>query len=590
MPESMADDSQHPTERTASDAPLIGQATGVPSAGTIDSGHDDPIGRPGLHHWRESTITRPGLDDRGNVFFAAIEMTRMPMILTDPNQDDNPIAFANKAFLDLTGYEEAEVLGRNCRFLQGSQTDRGAVAELREAIEARQSIALELLNYRRDGSPFWNAVFIGPVYDVEGNLLYFFASQLDVTRRRNVEQSYRQAQKMESIGQLTAGLAHDFNNLLQVVNGNLDLLSAVTDSDKAKRYVAAAQSAAERGAKLTRQLLAFARKTRLEPRAIDLSHLVTEFSEVIESSVSKYVDLHLSLRRGLPHVVVDPDQLEMALLNIVNNARDAMPNGGEVTIGTRRLSLTPETARELAPGDYVVLEVKDEGTGMPPEVLERAVEPFFTTKGVGQGTGLGLAMASGFLRQSGGRLDIESEDGRGTSVMMIFPVARPTEESGTSDASVDALNAAPAQPRGYVEHVLIVEDNDEVLAVASEILTSAGYRVTTAISGEQGLKTFDKVHPDNHIDLLFTDLVMPGGMNGLMLADAVMERDPSVSVLLTTGYNEELVVNGPRKRATDVLSKPYRRTELLDRVRQALNRRGSGGPRRTPSDFGAAQA
>ncbi len=589
MRDFMADDSERAPQRTASDAPLIGQATGVPSAGTIDSGHDDPIGRPGLHHWRESTITRPGLDDRGNVFFAAIEMTRMPMILTDPNQDDNPIAFANKAFLDLTGYEESEVLGRNCRFLQGAQTDRAAVAELRDAVKAHDSIALELLNYRRDGSPFWNAVFIGPVYDVEGNLLYFFASQLDVTRRRNVEQSYRQAQKMESIGQLTAGLAHDFNNLLQVVNGNLDLLSAVTDSDKARRYVAAAQSAAERGAKLTRQLLAFARKTRLEPRAIDLSHLVTEFGDVIESSINKRVDLHLSLRRGLPHVVVDPDQLEMALLNIVNNARDAMPNGGEVTIGTRRLTLTDDTARELAPGDYVVLEVKDQGTGMPAEVLERATEPFFTTKGVGQGTGLGLAMASGFLRQSGGRLDIESEPERGTTVMMVFPVARPSEEAAP-DTGVAPSEAAPSQPRGYVEHILIVEDNDEVLAVASEILVSAGYRVTTANSGEQGLKTFEKVHPGNRIDLLFTDLVMPGGMNGLMLADAVMEHDPTVSVLLTTGYNEELVVNGPRKRATDVLSKPYRRTELLDRVRQALNRRGSGGPRRTPSDFGAAQA
>ncbi|MGP7796559.1 histidine kinase famiy protein [Sphingomonas sp. CLY1604] len=574
----------------AQDVDPTGQAAGVPAAGTIDSGHDDPIGRPGLHHWRESTITRPGLDDRGSVFFAAIEMTRMPMILTDPNQDDNPIAFANKAFFDLTGYEEHEVLGRNCRFLQGAQTDRNAVAELREAVEQRQSIALELLNYRRDGSPFWNAVFIGPVYDVNGKLLYFFASQLDVTRRRNTEQSFRQAQKMESIGQLTAGLAHDFNNLLQVVNGNLDLLSAVTESERAKRYVAAAQSAAERGAKLTRQLLAFARKTRLEPRPIDLSHLITEFGDVMESSVSKRVELHLSLRRGLSHVVVDPDQLEMALLNIVNNARDAMPDGGVVTIATLPMQLGEDNAGELAPGSYVMLEVRDEGVGMPAEVLERATEPFFTTKGVGQGTGLGLAMATGFVRQSGGRLDIESEAGRGTTVRMIFPTARATLAATAEEQESGPVVAAPELPNDYAEHVLIVEDNEEVLAIASEILTSAGYRVTTAISGEQGLKTFEKVHADDHVDLLFTDLVMPGGMNGLMLADAVIERDPSVSVLLTTGYNEELVVNGPRKRATDVLSKPYRRTELLDRVRQALNRRGSGGPRRQRSDFGAAEA
>lgn len=564
------------------------EAGGVPARGTIDSGHDDPIGRPGLHHWRESTITRPGLDDRGSVFFAAIEMTRMPMVLTDPNLDDNPIVFANKAFLDLTGYEENEVVGRNCRFLQGAQTDRGAVAELRDAIEAHQSIALELLNYRRDGTPFWNAVFIGPVYDTGGTLLYFFASQLDVTRRRNTEQSYRQAQKMESIGQLTAGLAHDFNNLLQVVNGNLDLLAAVTESERAKRYVAAAQSAAERGAKLTRQLLAFARKTRLEPRPVDLSHLVTEFGDVIESSVNKRVELHFSLRRSLAHVVVDPDQLEMALLNIVNNARDAMPQGGVVTIATLPLRLD-DSSRDLEPGSYVMLEVRDEGTGMPPEVLERAVEPFFTTKGVGQGTGLGLAMASGFVRQSGGRLEIDSDPGHGTTVRMIFPIARDSLAEA-EDEPVESTAVAPTPPSGYADHVLVVDDNEEVLSLASEILTSAGYRVTTAISGEDGLKAFERVHADNHVDLLFTDLVMPGGMNGLMLADAVIERDPTVSVLLTTGYNEELVVNGPRKRATDVLSKPYRRSELLDRVRQALNRRGSGGPRRQRSDFGAAEA
>ncbi|QIK79878.1 response regulator [Sphingomonas piscis] len=548
----------------------------------------EPLGRPGLHHWRESTITNADLNDRGGVFFAAIEMTRMPMILTDPNLPDNPIVFCNKAFLDLTGYEEGEVLGRNCRFLQGAQTDRGQVAELREAIARNGSIALEILNYRRDGSPFWNAVFIGPVYDTDGKLLYFFASQLDVTRRRNTEQSFRQAQKMESIGQLTAGLAHDFNNLLQVVNGNLELISTAKDPDRLARYVASAQSAAERGAKLTRQLLAFARKTRLEPRPTDLSHLVTDFSEMLESTLNKQADLHLSLRRGLPHVTVDPDQLEMALLNIVNNARDAMPNGGLITVSTSLLKLNGNAeAFDLEPGDYIVLEVADEGEGMDADVLERATEPFFTTKGVGQGTGLGLAMASGFLRQSGGRLDIQSKKGEGTSVRMIFPITGPATIEGKSEPK-DKVEGTRGQ--SGTEHVLVVEDHDEVLSLAREILESAGYKVSTAISGEAALRLFEEIHPQDPVHLLFTDLVMPGGMNGLALVDAVCERDPSVSILMTTGYNEELVVNGPRKRATDVLSKPYRRSELLDRVRQALNRHGEDGPRRNPSDFGAAQA
>ncbi|WP_242122097.1 PAS domain-containing protein [Sphingomonas lacusdianchii] len=571
------------------DVDPTGLAAGQPAEGAMDMGGNEPIERPGLHHWRESTITDPDLNDRGGVFFAAIEMTRMPMILTDPNQPDNPITFANKAFLDLTGYEEDEVLGRNCRFLQGAQTDRHAVAELRDAVEAHQAIALELLNYRRDGTPFWNAVFIGPVYDTEGTLRYFFASQLDVTRRRNTEQSYRQAQKMETIGQLTAGLAHDFNNLLQVVNGNLELVAAATDPERIKKYVTAAQSAAERGAKLTRQLLAFARKTRLEPRALDLAQLVSEFSELIESSVNKQVDIHLSLRRGLPYVVVDPDQLEMAILNIVNNARDAMPDGGLVTISTLPLHLdaSPEDGEGLPEGDYVALEIQDQGQGMSSDVAARATEPFFTTKGVGKGTGLGLAMASGFVRQSGGRLLIDTQPGHGTRIRMLFPVMQ--AEYPAPPVAHTHRPAVAALEEGESPHILVVEDNDEVLTIARDILEGAGYTVSTAISGDEAIRLFDELHATNRIDLLFTDLVMPGGMNGLVLADTIMGRDASVSVLMTTGYNEELVINGPRARGTDVIGKPYRRSDLLDRVSQALNRRGEDGPRRRRSQFGAVQ-
>ncbi len=584
----MSDSVQPSDPNRHDDVDPTGLAAGRPAQGTMDVGAREPLERPGLHHWRESTITDPDLQDRGGVFFAAIEMTRMPMLLTDPNKDDNPIVFANKAFLDLTGYEEDEVLGRNCRFLQGAQTDRHAVEEMREAVRTRSSVALELLNYRRDGSPFWNAVFIGPVYDTQGTLQYFFASQLDVTRRRNSEQSYRQAQKMESIGQLTAGLAHDFNNLLQVVNGNLELVSHTRDMERVRRYVATAQSAAERGAKLTRQLLAFARKTRLEPRPLDLTKLVSDLGELIESSVSKQVDVHMSLRRGLQHVVLDADQLEMAVLNIVNNARDAMPDGGVVTISTMARHLNGDAAaHDLPPGDYVVLQIEDEGEGMSPEVAERAAEPFFTTKSTGKGTGLGLAMATGFVRQSGGRLEIESRPGAGTVVRMLFPAM---QAGGKQAAQAPAPHVTDVADRSGTQHVLVVEDNDEVLAIAREILESSGYRVSTAISGEEGLTFFDATHGDDRIDLLFTDLVMPGGMNGLMLADAVAERDDSVSVLMTTGYNEELVVGGPRARATDVLSKPYRRSELLDRVRLALNRRGESGQRRSRSDFGAVQA
>lgn len=548
-----------------------GQSTGTPAEGSMDVGAREPIETSGIHHWQEATITEPGLDARGNVFFAAIEMTRMPMVITDPHQDDNPIVFANNAFLDLTLYEKEEVVGRNCRFLQGAQTDRGEVAKLREAIEAEDSIALELLNYKRDGTPFWNAVFIGPIHDASGKLLYFFASQIDVTRRRESEKTLLQTQKMEAVGQLTAGLAHDFNNLLQVVNGNLELAAARVQDDRVSRYIQSARTAAEKGAKLTGQLLAFARKSRLDPRPVDVNATIHGFCDVLESSLGKQTELQLTLRRGLPRAVLDPEQFEMAVLNIAINARDAMPNGGLIEIVTSKLLLDGDaSSRELSPGEYVVVEVRDQGQGMPPHVAERATEPFFTTKGQGKGTGLGLAMASGFVQQSRGRLEIDSKAGEGTTVRMLFPSAT----DGDPDKPVTALPPVSAQADGdrAGAHILVVEDSTEVLALAREILEGVGYRVSTAETGEAALELFESL-PAGALDLLFTDLIMPGGINGIVLAGEIARRAPDLPVLMTTGYNEELVAEGPMRAGLDVLGKPYRRSDLLDRVRQALNRR-----------------
>ncbi len=566
-----------------------GQSSGIPAGDALTERESEPTAGRARRHWRESVITKPGLDDRSDVFFAAIEMTRMPMILTDPNQDDNPIAFANKAFLDLTGYEESEILGRNCRFLQGAQTDRAQVTELREAIARRESIALEILNYKRDGSPFWNAVFIGPVYDTEGKLLYFFASQLDVSRRRESEQAFQQAQKMEAIGQLTAGLAHDFNNLLQVINGNLELLSARAEDERQLAYLARARGAAERGAKLTGQLLAFARKTRLAPVPVDVGACITNFVDMLESSLGRAVELHLSLRRGLPAAVVDVEQLEMAILNIALNARDAMPSGGLLTIATGKLHLNGDAAaRQLPPGDYVTIELTDEGEGMAPHVAERAVEPFFTTKATGKGTGLGLAMASGFVQQSRGRLEIDSIVGKGTTVRMLFPIATADERAAGVHAPTHVAAHEKSRPVTGA-HILVVEDSPDVLTLAHDNLVDAGYRVTTAESGDLGLKAFERLRESDPVDLLFTDLVMPGSMNGIRLAEAVAAIDPDLPVLMTTGYNEELVADGPHRLGHDVLGKPYRKAELLDRVAQALANRRSGTERRNASEFGAAQ-
>lgn len=557
------------------------EATGVPANGMNDESSYSPTGGLGVSHWKQSTITQPGLGERGTVFFAALQMTRMPMILTDPQQPDNPIVFANKAFLDLTQYEEEEVLGRNCRFLQGSDTDRQTVRELREAVRGETAISLEILNYRRDGSPFWNAVFVAPVYDESGKLIHFFASQLDVTRRRSSEQAYRQAQKMEAIGQLTAGLAHDFNNLLQVVSGNIEIAQSGATDERQRRVLDNAGRAAERGSKLTRQLLAFARKTRLEPRSVSVNDLINEFGDLLDNMVGGSVRLVTALERRLPMIRIDPAHLEMALLNILINARDAMPKGGTVTIGTQLITLNGDAAAlGLPPGDYVVLSVRDQGIGMPAEVISRATEPFFTTKGKEHGTGLGLAMAHGFVQQSLGRLEIESVEGQGTEIRMLFPVS-----------SADEQERPRVQPRhngdlpGGDEAILLVEDSEDVRALAADHLASLGYEVLATSSGEEALKLLET---GRAIDLLFTDIVMPGGMSGLELIKALADRGSRIPVLATTGYNEDLVADIPRGTSLDVIGKPYRRHELADRVRTAIDRAGSGA-RSTPSDFGTAE-
>lgn len=474
-----------------------GQSAGIPAAGEHDRSAYNPLGNPGIRHWQTGIISRPGLEERGSVFFAAVEMTRMPMVETDPNKPDNPIVFVNRAFLDLSGYAEEEVLGRNCRMLQGKDTGPGTVDEVRVAVREHRAVAVDILNYKADGTPFWNALFIGPIFDEQGKLLYFFASQLDITRRRTSEQSFRQAQKMEAIGQLTAGLAHDFNNLLQVVSGNLELaLQRVGTDNTLRRIIENAERATQQGAKLTQQLLTFARKQRLEPKRINLNSLVVEFSEMLVRTLGERVDFRLDLKPGLPSCTLDPVHMEMALLNVLINARDAMPAGGKVTVATATLQDQDKVAgHHLPQGSYVVLCVHDEGQGMTPEVLQRATEPFFTTKS--PGTGLGLAMVHGFVQQSHGRLEIESTPGKGTVVRMIFPVTA----GHAVPPAPDTLPEKEDEASPGSATVLVVEDSDDVRQVAQTYLRSLGYEVLSARSGEEALDVLSK--RDGGADLVY---------------------------------------------------------------------------------------
>ncbi|MBB3221522.1 ATP-binding protein [Pseudoduganella umbonata] len=558
------DDASVPTEQQAG-----GQVVGKLACGELEGNSVSTLGSPGVRHWQATYLEHADLHDRGNIFFAAVEMTRMPMLITDPNQPDDPIVFVNGALLDLTLYQEDQLLGRNCRLLQGPDTDPRTVAEVREALAGQRAVAVDILNYKADGTPFWNALFIGPIFDKDGKLLYFFASQMDITQRRIHEQSYLQAQKMEAVGQLTAGLAHDFNNLLQVVNGNLELAQRMIDAKpQALQAIGRAQRAALKGGALTQQLLTFARKQRLEPRRINLNALVLEFSEMLVRTLGQEVQLQLDLRPGLPPCVLDPTHLEMALLNVLINARDALGGGGTVSVGTSVLSDARKLAvHHLAPGQYVVICVVDQGCGMTPEVLRRATEPFFTTKG--PGTGLGLAMVHGFVQQSHGRLDIESKPGVGTTVRMIFPVA---DQAGAAHAPAAQARPVPADGKATI---LLVEDNEDVRELGRIMLEAHGHAVVSAASGEEALRLLEEHEGGGHgpIGLLFSDVIMPGGMTGVQLAEEVRRRRPSLPILLATGYMEQLP--DARSLPFPVLPKPYQESELMSRIADALAGHGA---------------
>ncbi|MBA9069923.1 PAS domain S-box-containing protein [Methylobacterium sp. RAS18] len=787
--------------------------------------------------------------DLTDPFAAAVRATRMPMIITDPRQHDNPIVFVNDAFCRLTGYDREEIVGRNCRFLQGPGTDPDDVARIREAVKTREKIEIAIYNYRKDGTPFWNQLLLAPVKDASGEVAYFFASQYDVTsdfaqvtklkgenealaakhaasrdrllasqerlntvvetvdtafaivevrfdsddrpidyrfleanpaferqagvnlrgkwvteyapnlerfwfetygrvaltgepanfenyaeafgrwfdvrairvgdpadrqiaiffndttarkhaeeelrklnetleqqvqqrtqerdrlwrntqdmqvvidgqgafqavnpaftailgwtsedvigktvfefvlpddealtdralqhaRARSLptvenrylhkdggfrwiswvaspegeliyasgrhitaekeqadalkqtEEALRQAQKMEAVGQLTGGLAHDFNNLLAGISGSLELMQTrmqqgrLTDVD---RYMTAAQGAAKRAAALTHRLLAFSRRQTLDPKPTDVTRLAIGMQELIQRTVGPSISVEVVGISGSWPALVDPSQLENALLNLCINARDAMPDGGAITIETANKWLDERAARRLdmPEGQYLALSVTDTGTGMPPEVMARVFEPFFTTKPIGEGTGLGLSMIYGFAQQSGGQVRIYSEIGQGTTVCIYLP----RHYGAVADEDVaSALVDLPRADQG--ETVLIVDDEPTVRMLVNDILEDLGCTAIEAGDSAAGLKVLQS---DVRIDLLITDVGLPGGMNGRQMADAGRVSRPDLKVLFITGYAENAVLgNGHLSPGMAVLTKPFAVETMAARIRSMI--------------------
>ncbi len=683
-------------------------------------------------------LERP--DGGTDPFAAAVRASSIPTVIADARQPDRPLVFVNDAFCRLTGYAREEVLGRNCRFLQGPATDPATVARIQAAVAAAEPLAIDIRNHRKNGEPFWNRLMLAPVWDAAGALAYYLASQVDVTlererlvgledrnaalvaeladrlraqqesealfrdladnisqltwmadpdgtifwynqrwcdytgvtlehmqgegwadvqhpehiervvarfhaaiaaglpwedtfplrrhdgsyrwflsraqpirdpggrimrwfgtntditeqreaeallearvaertaaltqaigalhdevlEREQAEEKLRQAQKMEAVGQLTGGIAHDFNNMLQAIGGSLELMRRRVEQGRPEevgRFVEAAAQVVSRATGLTHRLLAFARRQTLQPRPINLDELVDGIADLIRRTVGHAIAVELRLDDGSWPVLCDGNQLENALLNLAINARDAMPAGGALIIGTAMLTLGPADVaghEGAAPGDYVEISVADTGAGMDEVTRARAFEPFFTTKPLGQGTGLGLSQLYGFVRQTGGLVRLESAPGQGTTVRLLLP-RHAEAEPEAADAQRPGVQAVAG---GIGGTVLVVEDEDAVRAVMVEALREQGCRVLEAGDGSAGLRVLQSGEP---IDALVTDVGLPG-LNGRQLADAARECWPGLPVLLITGYAggavEEALPSG-----MEVIGKPFALDALALRVR-----------------------
>lgn len=483
--------------------------------------------------------------------------------------NDGQFLAVNPAWSTILGWQPDDLVGRDhIDFSHPDDRDGSRAAHQR----ARAGMLRQYENRVRhqDGSYRW----VSWVASAEGDRIY--ASGRHITAEKEAEEQLqaaqeqlRQAQKMEAVGQLTGGLAHDFNNLLTAISGGLELMQIRLKqgrSNEIDKYLDAAQQASKRAAALTHRLLAFSRRQTLDPRTTDVNRLIAGMDDLLRRSVGPAVEIEIVGAGGLWTTLVDPNQLENALLNLCINARDAMPDGGRITIETANKWLDARSAaeRELPPGQYVSLCVTDTGSGMTPETIERAFDPFFTTKPLGEGTGLGLSMIYGFVRQSGGQVRIYSEMGHGTTMCLYLPRAHGAEAG--EEVSESTITVRPTTSG---ETVMIVDDEPAVRMLVTDVLGELGYNAIEASNGPEGLAILESQIP---IDLLITDVGLPKGMNGRQLADAARIKRPDLKILFITGYAENAVVgNGHLDPGMHVMTKPFAMDNLAERIRALIS-------------------
>lgn len=489
---------------------------------------------------------------------------------------------ASPAWTDILGWSEEELIGRTSEWMEHPDDVARTRNEIEDLAEGDPTTRFEN-RFRTSAGDYrtfsWTAV-------PEGDLIYCVAR--DVTQQRqdaralaDAESALRQAQKMETLGQLTGGVAHDFNNLLQIVTGNLELLqrALAPEEVRLRRATDNAMAGAERAALLTQRLLAFSRRQPLTPNRIDPNRLIAGMSDLFHRTLGEMIEVEtIQTPRAWP-VEIDANQMENALLNLAINARDAMPQGGKLTIEVANTHLDSHYAAQesdVTPGQYVLISVSDTGSGMDADTLAHAIEPFFTTKEVGRGTGLGLSMVYGFVKQSGGHVRVYSEAGHGTTVKIYLPRYHgilPDMEGQAMEAHADpsAWIAPSPPPATGQETVLVCEDDENVRAYSVEVLRDLGYHVIEAGDGPAALQAMART--ERPIDLLFTDVVLPGGMTGADIARAARERQPGLKVLFTTGYARNAIIHhGRLDPGVELLTKPFTYSGLAAKIREMLDR------------------
>lgn len=472
----------------------------------------------------------------------------------------------------IKGYQRQEILGQHFSRFYTAEDQQDRIPNKALEIAGRTGkYETEGWRVRKDGTRFWASVVINAIRNSTGEIIGFAKVTRDLTERRAAEERLQQSQKMEGIGQLTGGVAHDFNNLLTIIIGNLEALhrhlaEGGADGTRLQRSAENAMRGARRAESLTQRLLAFSRQQPLEPKSVDVGRLVTSMSDLLRRTLGEQISVETVLTGGLWRAHADPNQLEVAIVNLAVNARDAMPNGGKLTLETANMHLDERYAAEqveVLPGQYVMLAVTDSGIGMPADVKAKAFDPFFTTKDIGHGTGLGLSQVYGFVKQSRGHVQIYSEPGEGTTVKIYLP----RYHSEASETEEEALCAVARGQNN--ETILVVEDDEDVRAYSCETLRELGYSVLEARNAGTALQMLER-HGD--VAVLFTDIGLPGGINGKQLAEEARKLRPTVKVLFTSGYARNAIVHDGRlDPGVELLTKPFTQAALAERLRDMID-------------------